>query len=236
MLLLCSLPIALVVAWYHGDRGHQRVTRMELSILTALFLTGGVLCWRHIGTTDAGPDAATIDVTAEDVLPFENRSALEDDAYFVDAIHDDILTQLSKISALKVISPTDAQLWSESYGRELAATDIFAIQSDVAHAIALRMVYGDMLQQTQLARAEQAVAAARRLAPENSDVLKSAAHLTYSRRPFRRGAGPVPPRDHGGPDATGRLILATLDRAVDEGWRGPLWRYSRDIDLTLDSR
>ena len=38
------------------------------------------------------------------VLPFENRSRLEDDAFFVDGIHDDIMTQVSKMSALKVIS------------------------------------------------------------------------------------------------------------------------------------
>ena len=37
------------------------------------------------------------------VLPFENRSREADDAFFVDGIHDDILTQLSKVSALRVI-------------------------------------------------------------------------------------------------------------------------------------
>jgi len=43
------------------------------------------------------------------VLPFENRSKVEDEAFFVDGIHDDILTQLSKISALKVISRTSVE-------------------------------------------------------------------------------------------------------------------------------
>ena len=40
------------------------------------------------------------------VLPFAIRSASEEDAFFVDGMHDDILTALSKISALKVISRT----------------------------------------------------------------------------------------------------------------------------------
>lgn len=40
------------------------------------------------------------------VLPFDNRSPREDDAYFADGMHDDLLTQLSKISALQVISRT----------------------------------------------------------------------------------------------------------------------------------
>jgi TolB-like protein/Tfp pilus assembly protein PilF len=40
------------------------------------------------------------------VLPLANRSANEEDVFFVDGIHDDILTQISKIRALKVISRT----------------------------------------------------------------------------------------------------------------------------------
>ena len=40
------------------------------------------------------------------VLPFANRSANADDAYFADGVHDDLLTKLSKISALQVISRT----------------------------------------------------------------------------------------------------------------------------------
>jgi len=117
------------------------------------------------------------------VLPFENRSRLEEDAYFVDGLHDDILTQLTRIGGLTVISrtsveqfrdtrlttreigaklgvsrileggvqragdrvrvtvqlvdaATDAHLWAESYDREFDADSIFAIQSEVATAVA----------------------------------------------------------------------------------------------------
>ena len=42
---LVCLPIALVLAWYHGDRGHQRVGGRELAILTLLLLLGGGLFW-----------------------------------------------------------------------------------------------------------------------------------------------------------------------------------------------
>ena len=34
LVLLVGLPIALVLAWYHGDRGERRVTGTELTILT----------------------------------------------------------------------------------------------------------------------------------------------------------------------------------------------------------
>src|SRR4030095_5753927 len=53
------------------------------------------------GTSDLRPSVA--------VLPFDNRSKLDDDVYFVDGIHDDILTQLSKVSVLRVISRTSVE-------------------------------------------------------------------------------------------------------------------------------
>ena len=37
------------------------------------------------------------------VLPFDNRSALEEDEFFVDGIHDDLLSTIAKIGSLKVI-------------------------------------------------------------------------------------------------------------------------------------
>ena len=42
---LVCLPIALVLAWYHGDRGQQRVSGREFTILIALLLLGGGLFW-----------------------------------------------------------------------------------------------------------------------------------------------------------------------------------------------
>ena len=48
------------------------------------------------------------------VLPFENRSREADDAFFVDGIHDDILTQLSKVSALRVISRTSVEQFRDT--------------------------------------------------------------------------------------------------------------------------
>jgi len=46
------------------------------------------------------------------VLPFENLSADQENAYFVDGIQDEILTRLAKISALKVISRTSTRRYA----------------------------------------------------------------------------------------------------------------------------
>ena len=49
------------------------------------------------------------------VIPFANRSADEADAYFVDGIHDDILTQLSKLSGIdRVISRTSVERYRDT--------------------------------------------------------------------------------------------------------------------------
>lgn len=197
LVLLIGLPIVLVLAWYHGDRGQQRITTPEFAILTLLLLLGGGAFWYYQLTSEAGKDAALTATTAQQhtlagtkdarpsvaVLPFENRSREADDAFFVDGVHDDILMHLSKVSALRVISRTsverfrdtklsmkaiadqlevtkileggvqragervrihvqlidagtDAHMWAESYDRKLTAANIFAIQSEVAAAIA----------------------------------------------------------------------------------------------------
>ena len=121
--LLVGLPIVLVIAWYHGDRGDQRVSRTELAILTPLVTLGGGVLWRYqpaneiivpVGALSAS--ALLAELAAADprpsiaVLPFENRSADRDDAYFVDGIQDDILTQLTKVGSLRVIARTSSEL------------------------------------------------------------------------------------------------------------------------------
>ena len=117
------------------------------------------------------------------VLPFDTRSMIESDRYFSAGIHDDLLTQLAKIEAIKVISRTsvmqyenttrplreiaaelgvatileggiqragdrvrinaqlieaesDTHLWAETWDKELTASNIFEIQSELATLIA----------------------------------------------------------------------------------------------------
>jgi TolB-like protein/Flp pilus assembly protein TadD len=65
------------------------------------------------------------------VLPFENRSHDADNAYFADAIQDEILTRLSKIADLKVISRTSTQ----HYKTVPANVPDIAKQLGVAHIL-----------------------------------------------------------------------------------------------------
>jgi TolB-like protein/Tfp pilus assembly protein PilF len=48
------------------------------------------------------------------VLPFANRSPRPDDAYFAEGVHDDLLTQLSKMRDVRVISRTSVMRYADT--------------------------------------------------------------------------------------------------------------------------
>jgi TolB-like protein len=48
------------------------------------------------------------------VLPFDNRSRIADDAFFVEGVHDDLLTKLANIGSLKVISRTSVNKYQDT--------------------------------------------------------------------------------------------------------------------------
>jgi len=127
LLLLIGLPIVLVIAWYHGERGEQGVTRIELTIITLLFLLGGGLFWRYDRASEESPappaaaaaSATTIDETRPStasatgtlphrpslaVLPFDSLGDSSANDYFADGMTDDIITDLSKLSGILVIA------------------------------------------------------------------------------------------------------------------------------------
>lgn len=112
--------ITLVLAWYHGERGQQKVSATELFLLALLLVIGGGLLWKFApGTSDStakGSQQASSNATIDDksiaVLPFENLSANKDNEYFVSGMQDMILTSLSKIGELKVISRTSTEKYA----------------------------------------------------------------------------------------------------------------------------
>jgi TolB-like protein/Tfp pilus assembly protein PilF len=64
------------------------------------------------------------------VLPFENRSPVAADEFFIEGIHDDLLTTLARIGSLKVISRTSVTRYAQTeksmpeIGRELGVAAI----------------------------------------------------------------------------------------------------------------
>ena len=77
------------------------------SFVVALAVWGVVATgWLLFGGPRSRQAAATEERPAVAALPFINLSGREEDAYFTDGIHGEILTQLQKIGGLKVISRT----------------------------------------------------------------------------------------------------------------------------------
>jgi TolB-like protein len=139
--------VTLVLAWYHGEKGKQRVSTAELLILASLLAVGGGLMWRYAAGTAAGVPAShgVLNPTASPViplvntaiparsiavLPFENLSADKDNAYFADGIQDLILTKLAEIAELKVISRTSTRKYAsrpddlQTIGQQLGVATI----------------------------------------------------------------------------------------------------------------
>ena len=136
--------VALVLAWYHGERGAQRINGTELVILALLLAIGGGFLWRFAGakhepsvrstadvvTPSSATAAAAIPEQSIAVLPFDNLSRDPDNAFFSSGIQDEILTRLAKIGALKVISRTSTQQYQSKpanlseIGRQLGVAHI----------------------------------------------------------------------------------------------------------------
>jgi len=74
----------------------------------------GELSGKKNATPEASPTGSAIPEKSIAVLPFENLSDDEANAYFAEGIQDEILTRLSKIAVLKVISRTSTQKYKSA--------------------------------------------------------------------------------------------------------------------------
>jgi TolB-like protein/Tfp pilus assembly protein PilF len=109
ILALLGFFVVLVVAWYHGDKGRQRVSGPELVIIALLLVvTGGMLSMLGNGEAGRETDATSPGRTDDGrpaiaVLPCENFSPNPEDAFFAAGIHEEILLKLQRISGLRSI-------------------------------------------------------------------------------------------------------------------------------------
>jgi TolB-like protein/Tfp pilus assembly protein PilF len=133
MAMVVGFFVMLVLAWYHGERGAQKVSGTELLILALLLSLGGGFLWRFAGasrapatmsaaaTASAGSPAPAVAIPEKSiaVLPFENLSSDKENAFFTDGVQDEILTDLAKVADLKVISRTSVMQFRDAATRNL---------------------------------------------------------------------------------------------------------------------
>ncbi|MDT8340839.1 MAG: tetratricopeptide repeat protein [Longimicrobiales bacterium] len=204
VLAILGFPVALALAWAfevtpEGVRRTAALSALSRSapgtwvgwrtVALAVVLVGGGY-WAGAGSGErdsgeGGPGGAARDRTAVAVLPFAARGVGAEDG-FAEGMHDDVLTQLSRIDGLRVTSrtsvqqyrettktvrviarelavgvvleggvqrtadrvrvnmqlidgATDEHLWAETYDRPLTAENVFAIQSEIARAVAVAL-------------------------------------------------------------------------------------------------
>ena len=113
-----GLPIAVVVAWFHGDRGHQGVSGGEIAILAILLTIGAGAAWwawqlpaESAASADTRPVARPVVDAAEPsvaVLPFVNLSSDPEQDYFSDGLAEQVLDLLARVPELRVIARTSS--------------------------------------------------------------------------------------------------------------------------------
>ncbi|NQV15495.1 hypothetical protein HQ531_08565 [bacterium] len=149
--LMIGFPIATILSWHlqfsedgvrrspkSGEKqtADQKPMTSNGLIVVLLFVIVGLLAYPRF-VEDKSQDnlsysdaAGSLDPKSVAVLPFTNFSSSDEDAYFADGIHDDILTQLSKIRDLRIISRTtmikykDTEKSIEEIAHEVGAANI----------------------------------------------------------------------------------------------------------------
>ena len=109
---------AEVVAARHAARRRHRFMTWRnavASFVVALAVWGIVATgWMLFSGGEAETRAVADERPSVAALPFANRSGLEEDEYFTDGIHDEILTLLSKISNLSVRGRTSVMQYRDT--------------------------------------------------------------------------------------------------------------------------
>jgi TolB-like protein len=139
VLLAVGFLIVAVLAWYHGEQGHQRATVPEIVIMVSLLLIGVAAV--ALMVPEPGGETRTVAAAADSttaiqelslaVLPFANLSEEASNEYFSDGITEEILNTVARLPGLRVSSRTS----SFSFKGQQVGLDEIAQRLRVAHVL-----------------------------------------------------------------------------------------------------
>jgi TolB-like protein len=256
-LLLIGLPVVIVTSLakeeVYGDEvpeEHAQAAAEEdrrlrfltwrtagLSFLVALALWGVVAAGLLLFGGYARPPGAERPSVA--VLPLVNRSGLEEDVYFTDGIHDEILTQLSKIGGLSVRGRTSVMEYRYSpknlrqIGEELNAR--YLMEGGVQRAgetvrINVQLIDSDTDEHVFVDTYDRELSLENLLAVQREVALRIADALEATLTPQEREQIEKAPTDNLQAYDDYLIGLYKFNKTNMEGWKAAIDDFQRSID------
>ena len=119
LLLVLGLPLAMTLAWYHGERASRRISGAEAAIVSLLLVLisfafyfvvrpAEQIASRTAPAQTAIASAARPDAISLAVLPFLNLSGDPKEEFFSDGMTEEITSALARIPSLRVVARTSA--------------------------------------------------------------------------------------------------------------------------------
>jgi adenylate cyclase len=107
LVLVLGVPIAVLLAWYHGHKAQHRFSTAELSLLTVLLIIAGSILWAltrgHPQTAVTGSLAPRTSIA---VMPFSNLTGDPSKEYLADGMAEELIHTLARVPGLRVPART----------------------------------------------------------------------------------------------------------------------------------
>ncbi|MEJ2338180.1 MAG: tetratricopeptide repeat protein [Gemmatimonadales bacterium] len=174
-LLVVGFPAAVVIAWYHGERGPQRPTRTETALLSVLAVIGLAGAYQ-IGSSPPRAvipvDGVAVDLgdASVAVIPFDSQIADPEMVWLGQGLAELLTTGLAQLDALRVVSGQRLYDLLRQEGREEAE----AIPHDLAMRLSRRAGARYMVRGTVLGHRDDITLNASLIDLQNGEVVAAA--------------------------------------------------------------
>ena len=119
--LFAGLPITIIVSWFHGARGDQKTSGVEVAAIAAVVLVAGAgIAWFGSRATTSPPSQPAEAITGISasiprlaVLAFSTIGAADND-FFAHGLTREINSRLSGLKSLAVLSRSSADMYQDS--------------------------------------------------------------------------------------------------------------------------
>lgn len=116
---LAGIPASMIVGWFHGEKGHQSVTRVELLLLSTLFVVtvvaGAGVVQSHAASQGPALERDSLfDLRRLAVLYFEDLSEDREFGYLADGLTEGLIEQLERVRELDVVSAKGVRPYREA--------------------------------------------------------------------------------------------------------------------------